>query len=120
MTSEFIKKQQKRLKQKKEILEKELKEFAKKDPNIKGNWESKFPNLGVRTSDASEDADRVEEYDLVLPIEHALETELQKVDKALENIKKSKYGTCQKCKKKIAIKRLEAYPEADVCMKCNP
>ncbi len=37
---------------------------------------------------------------------------------ALERIKKGTYGVCQKCKGKVRRKRLKAFPEANLCIKC--
>ena len=114
----FLQEQKQKLEQEKKRFEKELRSFAKQDPHIKGNWETKFPDFGTRTADLAEEQDQIEEYQANLPIEHTLELELQKINKALENIKKKTYGACEKCGKKIKKERLEAYPEADLCIKC--
>lgn len=119
MNSKFLEKQEKLLNKKRQILEKELERFANKDPHVKDNWETIFPRLGILKTDASESADVVEEYDLTLPIEHVLELDLQKVNQALKNIKKGVYGQCKNCHQRISLKRLEAYPEADICLKCK-
>jgi len=115
---DFIKKQQKKLKKRKKELEKELKSFAKKDFKLKGNWITKYPDYH-QGADMSEEADEVEQYAESLPVEHILELELKKVNQALENIEKGKYGICNNCKKKIKKQRLEVYPEADSCLECE-
>ncbi len=119
MDKKFLKNQKKQLEQARKDIEKELKSFAKKDPNIKGNWKTRFPFFGIRTADPSEQTDQVEEYEATLPMEHALETRLEKIEKALVKIKKGKYGVCEKCRKRIRIERLKASPEADICIKCT-
>lgn len=119
LSKKFLKEQKKKLEQEKIGLEKELESFAKKDPHIKGNWKTKFPDFGIRTADLSQEEDQIEEYSADLPIEYALETKLQKIKNALERIQKGTYGTCQNCKKKITIERLEAEPEAELCIKCT-
>lgn len=120
----FLEEQRAKLEKRKQELEKELGSFARKNPELKDDWKTKFPDFGVKTPDFSEEADQVEEYEATLPVEYVLETDLQKINKALEGIKKGTpsdggtYGVCQNCKKKISIKRLKAYPEADTCLKC--
>lgn len=120
MNKQFIEEQKKKLKEEKKSLEKELSGFAKKDPNVKGNWETKFQDFGVKTADSEEEISQVEEYNTNLPIEHALEIKLQKVNQALDRIKKNKYGICQNCNKKINMQRLGANAEASSCLKCIP
>ncbi len=119
MTKEFLQQQKRQLEQRKRDIEKDLKKIAKKDPNIKGNWETRFPDFGIRTADPSEQTDQIEQYEATLPVEYALETKLKEIKQALSRIKKNTYGTCQKCEKKVTIERLKAYPEASLCIKCT-
>lgn len=44
---------------------------------------------------------------------------LKKVEKALKKIEKGEYGTCEECGEEIGIKRLEARPVTDLCIKCK-
>jgi len=117
------KKTQKNLKKKLESeekrLTKDLRFFAKKDPKIKGNWRTRFPFLGSDRPSKDESAEEVEEYQKLLPLEHVLELRLKDIDEALDKIKKGNYGSCDNCKKKIEPKRLEAAPEAMLCLKCG-
>lgn len=119
VSKKFLEEQEDKLEKKKKTLEQELGDFARKDPRIKGNWKTKFPDFGSRTADPSEQTDQIEAYEATLPVEYVLEEELQKINQALEKIKKGTYGTCKNCKKNIRIKRLKVYPEADICMKCT-
>lgn len=101
-------------------IEKSLSAFAEKDPGVKGDWDTKFPDF--RNNDPNvnleEEADEVEEYISRLPVEHSLELRLQNINEALDRIKKGTYGICENCGKKIPLKRLGAYPEAKDCLKC--
>jgi len=106
-----------KLEEKKETLEKQLGSFAKKDKNVKGDWDTKFPEFA--DGELEEAASEVEEYSINLPIEFSLETRLRDINLAVEKIKKGKYGTCEKCSKKIPKERLKAFPEARFCMKCE-
>jgi len=118
----FLEEQKQKLEKRKQELENELKTFAQKDPKIKGNWKTKFPDFGEKTPDFSEAEDQVEEYEETLPVEYALETDLRQINNALETLQEAqgqKYGICEKCHKKISKNRLKAYPEADICTSCS-
>ncbi|MEA3453203.1 MAG: hypothetical protein U9Q96_02640 [Patescibacteria group bacterium] len=122
MKKEFIEKQKETLEENKKALIKELSLFAEKDPKIKGNWKSKFPEFsdseigGSRLEVAS---DEVEEYLSRLSIEHSMELRLRDIDLALKKIRTNKYGKCGKCGKGISMDRLKACPEAQLCLKCR-
>jgi RNA polymerase-binding transcription factor DksA len=123
MDKKFLAKQKGELEKTKEAIEEELKKFAKKDKNLKDDWDTNYPKFtdgeNLRPARLEESADEVEEYITLLPIEHNLELRLQKINSALENIKKGVYGKCKKCNKKIPKERLEVYPEAEFCAKCQ-
>ena len=106
-----------RLEEEKKSLEKELEKFAVKDPALKDNWNTKYPNREDGYSD--EEGNEVEDYNNLLPIEYGLETKLKDVNAALEKIKQGTYGTCENCGEKIDEERLMAYPEARTCLKCH-
>jgi len=121
MRKELLRRYKKKLKEKKAMLEKELSRFAVKDEKIKGNWKTKFPYFDGETGGAALEkaADQVEEYNNLLSIEHSLEEKLKDINLALEKIRKENYGICEKCKKTISPERLEVYPEARYCRKCQ-
>ena len=122
MKKEFIQKQKERLEENKKALIKELSLFAEKDPKIKGNWKSKFPEFSgseIGSSRLEVASDEVEEYLSRLPVEHSMELRLQDIGFALKKIRENKYGKCENCKKNIDINRLEASPEARSCVKCQ-
>ncbi len=106
-----------KLEENKKSLEGELEKFAKKDDSPKGDWETKYPNRENGTME--EEADEVQEYGNLLPVEHSLETKLKDVNSALEKIKNGGYGICENCGKEIDEQRLMACPEAKTCLKCS-
>lgn len=106
----------KKLEEEKIDLEKMLGQFAKKDRRIEGDWETKFAQFGSHTSEQDENADEVEEYSNLLPVEYSLELRLQEVNSALKKIKEKKYGKCEKCKKEIPVERLRVNPAAKACL----
>ncbi len=44
---------------------------------------------------------------------------LRKIDKTLEKIEDGSYGTCESCGEEIGVKRLEARPVTDLCIRCK-
>ncbi|MCC7537990.1 MAG: TraR/DksA C4-type zinc finger protein, partial [Deltaproteobacteria bacterium] len=46
---------------------------------------------------------------------------IEKIDKALAKIASptSTYGICESCEEEISVKRLEARPEANLCIRCK-
>ena len=121
MTKDFLNKIEKKLKQEKQSLEQELQKFAKKDPKVKEDWDTKYPCFSQKTGDSSleQAANEVEEYANLLPVEYALETKLKNINLALDKIKKNKYGICEICNKKISLERLEVIPSARTCINCQ-
>lgn len=115
------KKLEKQLKEKleaeKKRLTKDLGSFAKRDPKMKRNWITRFPFFGLNRSHSDENADQVEEYENLLPIEHTLEGRLKDIEDALDKMSQGTYGKCEFCGKEIEERRLLVAPEARVCLK---
>lgn len=116
-----LKKIKNELEAKRNLIEAELRRFAKKNGKLKGDWKTKFPKFdgGAGGQTLEDAADEVEEYMTKLPIEYSLETRLKDINLALEKIAKGKYGQCEKCGKAIPKERLKVYPEAMFCLKCQ-
>jgi len=120
--NQFIKKLKEQLEQEKIRAEEQLSKFAEKDSNLKGDWDTKFPDVGAESGDddIEEDiAQKRQEYERLLPVEFALETKLQNIEIALKKIRDNEYGICEKCGKKISEQRLLAIPETRLCMDCE-
>lgn len=107
----------KKLEERKTKLENELASFAKKDEKLKGDYDTRFPDFGT-TQSTDEEALKVATYDSTLPIEYALELRLSDINKALEKIKNGIYGQCENCAGDMDMRRLEAMPEARLCLNC--
>jgi RNA polymerase-binding transcription factor DksA len=116
MNQEILNQITQTLKEKKAYLERELSGFATKDPEVPGDWDTKYP----RTPEGGleEAAGEVEEYSTNLHIEFSLENQLKEINNALARIEKGEYGMCKNCKKEIAKERLLALPESSLCTKC--
>ncbi len=117
MDKKFLNNQEEKLKKIKERLERELSSFAIKSKKTKNDWITKYPKFNGGRQE--EETDEVEEYGNILPVSYTLELELKRVNESLKKIKQDKYGICEKCKKPISKGRLEAYPQAKYCLKCQ-
>ncbi len=58
-------------------------------------------------------------HEQAVVLEERLKTDLKEIEKALSKLKKGTYGICERCKKKIEIRRLEAKPQSIYCLKCE-
>jgi DnaK suppressor protein len=122
MNKKNIEEFKQKLEQEKNSLEEQLKKFATKDQNLKGDWDTKFPKLDSNVSGSASleaAADEVEEYSTLLPQEHSMEIKLQNISSALEKINNGRYGTCEKCQKEIPAERLKVSPESKFCLDCG-
>jgi len=133
MKKSFIEQMKEKLEERKKSLEKELKSFAQKSEVSQKDWQTLYPHFDG--GNIGEEANEVEEYESLLPIEYTLELRLKDVNLALEkinlstklevntersqSIKKDKYGICEKCGRKISKERLKIFPEARTCSKCK-
>ncbi len=104
------------LKEKRE-LEKSLAVSSAKNPQNPSDWSAKYPDLNVSSSDKSDMADEVEEFDNALGINAVLDQKLQEINAALERIKKGAYGKCEVGGEMIEEDRLRANPAARSCIK---
>lgn len=118
MEQKLLEELKSRLQSRKQQLENQLSEFATKDPNLKDDWDTKYPR--VPQGNLEEAADEVEEYSTKLNVEFNLETQLKDVNAALERIAQGTYSVCEKCKNPIALDRLKVSPEARFCSNCTP
>jgi DnaK suppressor protein len=66
-----------------------------------------------------EEATETLELEKRLALENRIRVELAKVEHALDKIEKGTYGICDNCGKPIDPARLEALPQATLCMDCK-
>ncbi len=104
--------------EKREKIKADLAVSATKGKDIKGDFDTKFVEIGDRPE---ENASEVEIYENDLGVEHSLEKDLEAIDEALEKIENGSYGICTNCGKpqNIDLARLKAFPEAKTCIKCK-
>jgi len=122
MNKKTIEESKQKLEEEKIAIEEQLKKFATKDENMKGDWDTRFPKLDSNVSGSASleaAADEVEEYSTLLPQEHSMEIKLQNINLALEKTKNGRYGICENCKKEIPFDRLNVSPESRLCLDCS-
>jgi RNA polymerase-binding transcription factor len=66
-----------------------------------------------------EEATETLELEKRLTLENRIRQEMATVEHALEKITKGTYGVCDNCGQPIDPQRLEALPQANLCMKCK-
>ena len=66
-----------------------------------------------------EGADEASELEKRLALEERLRESLNEVEHALQKYEAGTYGLCDSCGKPIERARLEAIPQASLCMKCK-
>jgi RNA polymerase-binding transcription factor DksA len=118
MDKKTLKEIEEKLKKEKALLKEDLLKFADKDKKLPNDYDTRFPDLGGRSSTPDESAEELETYENLLAIEYALESRLKEVAEALEKINNDNYGRCEVCKKNIEIGRLKANPAAKSCLSC--
>ena len=88
------------------------KELSERLENIKRNLTS------GRSADSQEQAQELENAEVVDALGNEARLELSLIAKALDQLKNNSYGDCGDCGKSIPLARLEAYPFADRCIDC--
>jgi DnaK suppressor protein len=73
---------------------------------------------GGRSADSQEQAQELENAEVVDALGNEARSEISKIAKALDQIKNRTYGICEDCGEAIPMARLEAYPFADRCIRC--
>ncbi|MFW0862663.1 MAG: TraR/DksA family transcriptional regulator [Candidatus Komeilibacteria bacterium] len=115
LSQDFINARKEELLKKKAELEEQLGSIVKIDRQST-EYDAKFPDFGDKED---ENAAEVAAYQNNLSLEEDLKFSLSRIDKALHNMGNNTYGLCEKCNAEIQPGRLEAFPQATVCMDCK-
>jgi len=99
------------------LVEKELNEIGRKNPDNKNDWEAEPADMNVDSADSNETADNIEEYEENTAVLKELETKYNDIKNALEKIEKGTYGICEVSGEPIEEERLIANPAARTCKK---
>jgi RNA polymerase-binding protein DksA len=71
-----------------------------------------------RSADSQEQAQELENAEVVDQLGNEARNEISKIARALDQIKNETYGICVDCGETIPMARLEAHPFADRCIRC--
>jgi DnaK suppressor protein len=78
---------------------------------------SDMPDLA--TGDSADAASDAAHHAVSSQIAELESRELAKIERALQQIRKGKYGVCEGCAKKIPLARLNALPYTTLCVTCQ-
>ncbi len=73
---------------------------------------------GGRSADSQEQAQELENAEVVDALGNEARLELSQIAWALEQIKNGSFGICVNCDEEIPIARLKAHPFAALCIRC--
>ncbi len=107
ITPEIIKKFQQILKEKRDYLEKKIKELRV------------VTDFGDGAGSVDEEVDESAQYDNQLSLMQNFKDQLVNVEGALNKMSKNKYGVCEKCRQEIDDAVLKADPESRLCRQCK-
>lgn len=83
---------------------------------------AKEASIGVSPEDLPDEVDLASsesDQSMALRLRDRERVLLKKIEKMLEKIEEGTYGICESCEEEIGIKRLEARPVTDLCIRCK-
>jgi len=99
------------------LIEKELNDVGRINPDNKNDWEAEPADFGPNSADENENADKMEEYEENAAVLKELEIRYNDIKDALKKIEEGKYGICEVCGEPIEEERLIANQAARTCKK---
>lgn len=109
---EFIKKLKERLLRYKGKIEEEEKQVQKEDSSLEAGQAS-------RSADFEDEASDEMGHSFVQATLSSIRGLKAQIQRALERMRSGKYGLCERCGQPIDKARLQAFPEATLCLKCE-
>jgi len=109
------------------VNKKELKKFKellaeRREEILKTAIATKEQGMGFSTDDLPDEVDLASsesEQSMSLRLRDRERVLLKKIDKVLKKIEDGTYGICERCGEEIGLKRLEARPVTDLCIRCK-
>lgn len=96
--------------------------FNRRSDLIKNAQATREKGLVLDTDDLPDEVDLASsesDQSMNLLLRDRERTLLKKIEKALVKIEKGEYGICESCGEDIDVKRLEARPVTDLCIRCK-
>ena len=112
MNQEF----RKRLEQEQSRLKEEIERLRTDNPILGEMAKSESGGYGNLMAD---DASDTFELEKTLALQRNLQILLQKTGRALQKLDQGTYGLCDECNNPIDPARLEALPQANLCIQCK-
>jgi DnaK suppressor protein len=81
-------------------------------------FESDWDAMSERDIEWEEEAQKADLTGLFDQLDELEKREIEEIDLALTKIAADVYGHCERCRKSIALKRLEALPATRFCRRC--
>ncbi len=106
---------------------KDLKKFkdllaSRREEILKTADATKDQGMGFSADDLPDEVDLASseaEQSMSLRLRDRERILLKKIDKTLKKIEDGTYGVCEQCGEEIGLKRLEARPVTDLCIRCK-
>jgi DnaK suppressor protein len=109
-----------KFKKQRELLESDLKRLADELTQLQTSAStSEERREGSPFGKREEEATETLELEKRLTLENRVRQEMAAVEHALDKIEKGTYGLCDNCGQPISPERLEALPQASLCVKCK-
>src|SRR3989338_897862 len=90
------------------LLDKELNNIGRKNPDNKSDWEAEPADMDIDSADSNDVADSIEGYEGNTALLKELEIRYNNIKEALAKIEKGTYGICEVCGEPIEKERLIA------------
>jgi RNA polymerase-binding transcription factor DksA len=97
------------------LVEQELNEVGRKNPDNKADWEAEPGDMNTDGADSNEVADNIEEFEGNTAVLKELEIRYNNIKDALKKIEENRYGLCEISGEPIEEERLIANPAARTC-----
>ena len=96
--------------------------LERREEILKAAMTTKEQGMGFSTDDLPDEVDLASsesDQSLSLRLRDRERVLLKKIDKVIQKIDEGTYGICERCGEEIGIKRLEARPVTDLCIRCK-
>jgi RNA polymerase-binding transcription factor DksA len=102
------------MKRLKNILLKQRREIFDRLQGLESDWDA----LSERDIEMEEEAQKEDLRALFDQLDKMEQKEIEDIDRALTKIAITGYGTCEKCRRPISLRRLETLPASRFCTNC--
>lgn len=94
----------------------------RKEALVNAMDDTKEQGLGLNSEDLPDEIDLASsetDQSMNLRLRDRERILLKKIERTLEKIEEGEFGICESCGEEISVKRLEARPVTDLCIRCK-